>query len=53
MGRSDFGIMAKIETPNAIHNLSKILLSGLDLPEFGIFIARGIWLWKSVLKICH
>ena len=38
---ADFGIIAKIETRNAIHNLSKILMSGLDLPKFGGTIARG------------
>ncbi len=38
---ADFGIIAKIETRNAIHNLSKILMSGLDLPKFGVLIARG------------
>jgi pyruvate kinase len=37
----DFGIIAKIETRNAIHNLSKILLAGLDVPKFGVLIARG------------
>ncbi len=36
IGRGDFGIIAKIETRNGIHNLSKILLSGLDLPKFGV-----------------
>lgn len=41
IGRADFGIIAKIETRNGIHNLSKILLSGLDLPKFGVLIARG------------
>lgn len=39
--RSDFGIIAKIETRSAIHNLSNILLSGLGLPKFGVLIARG------------
>ena len=38
---ADFGIIAKIETRNAIHNLSKILMSGLNLPKFGVLIARG------------
>ncbi|HEY7082672.1 MAG TPA: pyruvate kinase [Nitrososphaeraceae archaeon] len=41
IGKPDFGIIAKIETRNGIHNLSKILLSGLDLPKFGVLIARG------------
>ena len=41
IGRADIGIIAKIETRNGIHNLSKILLSGLDLPKFGVLIARG------------
>ncbi|MGE5661763.1 MAG: pyruvate kinase [Ignavibacteriales bacterium] len=37
----DFGIIAKIETSCAVDNLAKILLAGLDLPNFGILIARG------------
>jgi pyruvate kinase len=41
VGHPDFGIIAKIETRNAIHNLSKILLAGLDVPRFGVLIARG------------
>ena len=41
LGYPDFGIIAKIETRNAIYNLSKILLAGLDVPKFGILIARG------------
>ena len=38
---SDIGIIAKIETADAIHNLSRILIAGLELPKFGILIARG------------
>ncbi|MGA7370298.1 MAG: pyruvate kinase [Nitrososphaeraceae archaeon] len=38
---SDFGIIAKIETGDAVTNLAKVLLAGLDLPNFGILIARG------------
>lgn len=41
LGYPDFGIIAKIETRVAIYNLSKILLAGLDVPKFGILIARG------------
>ncbi|WP_243137520.1 pyruvate kinase [Heliorestis convoluta] len=41
LGREDLGIIAKIETKEAIHQLSRILLKGLDLPNFGIMIARG------------
>jgi pyruvate kinase len=41
MGRPDFGIIAKIETREAVHHMAKILLAGLDLPNFGILIARG------------
>jgi pyruvate kinase len=41
LGRPGFGIIAKIETRTAIHNLGRILLAGLDLPSFGIMIARG------------
>jgi pyruvate kinase len=39
--KPDFGIIAKVETSDAINNLAKILLAGLDLPNFGILIARG------------
>jgi len=39
--RSDIGIIAKIETSDAIHNLSRILIAGLELAKFGILIARG------------
>jgi pyruvate kinase len=37
----DLGIVAKIETADSIHNLAKILIAGLELPKFGILIARG------------
>lgn len=41
LGNPDFGVIAKIENRNAVHNLGKILLTGLSLPKFGILIARG------------
>ena len=41
MEKADFGIIAKIETSGAINSLAKILLGGLDLPNFGVLIARG------------
>ena len=41
LGYPDFGIIAKIETRISIYNLTKILLAGLDVPKFGILIARG------------
>jgi len=41
IGKPDFGIIAKVETSDSINNLAKILLAGLDLPNFGILIARG------------
>lgn len=41
LGHGDFGVIAKIETRDAVNNLSGILLAGLDLPKFGILIARG------------
>jgi pyruvate kinase len=37
----DFGIVAKIETSDSIHNLAKILIAGLALPKFAVSIARG------------
>lgn len=39
--KPDFGIIAKVETSNSVTNLAKLLLAGLDLPNFGILIARG------------
>jgi pyruvate kinase len=41
LGCPDFGVIAKIETRISIHNLTKILLAGLDVPKFGMLIARG------------
>ena len=41
LGYPDFGIIAKIETHNGVHNLGRILLTGLTVPKFGILIARG------------
>jgi pyruvate kinase len=41
LGREDLGIIAKIETKEAVHKLGEILLAGLNLPKFGIMIARG------------
>lgn len=41
LGHADIGIVAKIETADAIHNLAQILVAGLGLPKFGVLIARG------------
>lgn len=41
LDHSDIGIVAKIETADAIHNLAQMLIAGLELPKFGILIARG------------
>jgi pyruvate kinase len=41
LGRPDFGIVIKIETREAIHRLAQLLLAGLDMPKFGVMIARG------------
>jgi len=41
LGHGDFGIIAKIETAEAVHMLGEILLAGLNLPKFGVLIARG------------
>ena len=41
LGHQDFGIIAKIETRVSIHNLARILLSGLNVTKFGVLIARG------------
>ena len=37
----DMGVVIKIETQEAIHRLAQLLLTGLDLPKFGVMIARG------------
>lgn len=41
LGQPDLGIVIKIETREAIHRLAQLLLAGLDLPKFGVMIARG------------
>ncbi|MGD1837027.1 MAG: pyruvate kinase [Nitrososphaeraceae archaeon] len=41
LGYHDFPIIAKLETKESINNLARILITGLDLPKFGILIARG------------
>lgn len=41
LGSDDFGIIAKIETREAVHKMGEILLAGLNLPNFGVLIARG------------
>lgn len=39
--KKNIGIIAKIETKEAFHNLSKIIMEGLHFDSFGIMIARG------------
>jgi pyruvate kinase len=41
LGCPDLGIVIKIETRDAIHRLALLLLAGLNLPRFGVMIARG------------
>jgi pyruvate kinase len=41
LGCPDLGIVIKIETREAIHRLAQLLLGGLNLPRFGVMIARG------------
>ncbi len=41
LGHEDLGIIAKIETKEAVHNLSEIILAGLNVQKFGVLIARG------------
>jgi pyruvate kinase len=41
LNHADFGIVAKIETADSIHNLAKILIAGLEMPKFAVLIARG------------
>jgi pyruvate kinase len=35
------GVVAKIETKDAVHHLARIILDGLQFERFGIMIARG------------
>ena len=41
LGYPNFGIIAKIETQNAVYDLSRIILTGINASVFGILIARG------------
>ena len=41
LGHPELGIVAKIETADSVHNLAKILIAGLQIPNFAILIARG------------
>jgi pyruvate kinase len=41
LGKSDLGIVLKIETREAVHRLAQLLLAALDLPRCGVMIARG------------
>ena len=41
LGHPDLGIVIKVETREAIHRLAQLLLAGMNLPKFGVMIARG------------
>lgn len=41
LDKPDLGIVVKIETREAVHRLAQLLLAGLELPKFGVMIARG------------
>lgn len=41
LGKPETGVVAKIETRAGARNLTGILLAGLELPAFGVMIARG------------
>ena len=41
LGKSDLGVVLKIETREAVHRLAQLLLAALDLPGCGVMIARG------------
>jgi len=41
LGAPELGIVLKIETREAIHRLAQLLLAGLDVPKYGVMIARG------------
>lgn len=40
-GHSDLAVVAKIETKDAVNQLARIILEGLQFQSFGIMIARG------------
>ncbi|AGT33360.1 hypothetical protein M493_15720 [Geobacillus genomosp. 3] len=40
-GADSLPVIAKIETQTALHNLARLLLEGLQIPAFGVMIARG------------
>ncbi|MEO8046197.1 MAG: pyruvate kinase [Nitrospirota bacterium] len=41
LGDPDMGIVLKVETQEAVHQLTQLLLAGLELPKCGVMIARG------------
>lgn len=41
LGDPDMGIVLKVETWEAVHQLAQLLLAGLELPKCGVMIARG------------
>ena len=41
LGDPDMGIVLKVETQEAVHQLAQLLLAGLELPKCGVMIARG------------
>jgi len=41
LSATGIGVIAKIETAQAVHNLGTILLAGLERQPFGVMIARG------------
>ena len=45
MGHPDLGIIAKIETRDAVYNLANILLAGPEMPNFGLHSLSSLLLW--------
>jgi pyruvate kinase len=41
LNRTNIGVVAKIETKDAVHQLARIILEGLHFERFGIMLARG------------
>lgn len=42
LGEPDMGVVLKVETQEAVHQLARLLLVGIELlPKFGVMIARG------------
>jgi len=64
LGRTDVGVIFKLETRRGCANLAEILLEAMTLPNFGVMIARGdlaaecgfeslAELQEDILRVCE